>query len=291
MWRYRVYRNDTSIGYTTTTSYTASGLTPQTAYTFTVAALDIAGHESAVSSPAEATTRQVAPVITTTSLPSAVPGRPYSAALGATGGTPITWSISAGTLPPGMSLAPATGVISGTPGASGTYTFTARAENTGGSDTQALSIAVARPAVPVYRFYNRTNGTHFFTDSAAERDMVSATWPDVFSYEGVAYTTNPYNNTQPLYRFYNKASSSHFYTASAEEAATILVRWPAVFTLDGQTYAVNPAPVANSVPVYRFYNLRNGSHFYTASSEEANRVIATWPDVYHYEGTAFWLGQ
>ncbi len=145
--------------------------------------------------------------------------------------------------------------------------------------------------VPVYRFYNFVNSTHFFTDSAAEADMVIATWPNVYRYEGICYYTNPANNTQPLYRFYNKVSSSHFYTASAGEAAHILATWPHIFVLDGQTYAVNPGPVANSLPVYRFYNVRNGSHFYTASETEKAHVLATWPGVYTYEGPAFWIGQ
>ncbi len=144
---------------------------------------------------------------------------------------------------------------------------------------------------PVYRFYNFTNNTHFFTPSLDEANMVLATWSNVFRYEGVAYYTNPANNTQPLYRFYNRVSKSHFYTASLDEANTILLRYSNTFTLDGQTYAVNPAPVPNSTPVYRFFNLRNGSHFYTASAEEADMVIATWPSVYRFEGAAFWIGQ
>lgn len=144
---------------------------------------------------------------------------------------------------------------------------------------------------PVYRFYNFTNNTHFFTDSIGERDMVSATWPHIFRYEGVAYSINRANNVQQLYRFYNRVSKSHFYTASDTEAATVMARWSNVYNYDGRTYAVNPGPVAGSAPVYRFYNLRNGSHFYTASVSERDTVAATWPDVYRLEGTAFWIGQ
>ncbi len=144
---------------------------------------------------------------------------------------------------------------------------------------------------PVYRFYNFANNTHFFTPSLDEANMVIATWSNIFRYEGIAYYTNPANNTQPLYRFYNRNSRSHFYTASLEEANTIVARYSNVFTYDGLTYAVNVAPVAGSSPVYRFYNLRNGSHFFTISAQEADMVIATWPTVYRYEGPAFWVGQ
>lgn len=52
-------------------------------------------------------------------------GVPFSATITATGGTPpYTFTIVGGSLPPGLSLAPSTGVISGTPTTSGTYAYT-----------------------------------------------------------------------------------------------------------------------------------------------------------------------
>jgi len=146
-------------------------------------------------------------------------------------------------------------------------------------------------ATKVYRFLNKKNGTHFLTGSAEERDAVIAQWSNVYTYEGVAFSTVPAANAQPLYRFYNLGSGSHFYTASAEEAAMIMAKWSNVYSFDGQAYSVSPQPTAGSVPVYRFYNLKNGSHFYTASEEERNAVIAKWSATYRYEGPAFWLGQ
>jgi hypothetical protein len=54
--------------------------------------------------------------ITTTSLPNGQVGRGYSAALKATGGkAPLSWTVSSGALPAGLTLAAASGMISGTP--------------------------------------------------------------------------------------------------------------------------------------------------------------------------------
>lgn len=67
-----------------------------------------------------------APIVTTATLPSGTVGTAYSQTLAASSGTsPYSWSITSGSLPAGLSLAGATGVISGTPTGAGTATFTA----------------------------------------------------------------------------------------------------------------------------------------------------------------------
>ena len=91
--------------------------------------------------------------ILTTSLPNGTIGVPYSRPVQATGGSgTFTWTISAGALPPNLVLDPATGVISGTPTAPGTFSFTVRVADTGGqSDEQPLSItitAIPSPGTP-----------------------------------------------------------------------------------------------------------------------------------------------
>ena len=63
--------------------------------------------------------------IITTSLPVGISGIPYSATLAAIGGTaPYSWSITAGSLPTGLSLNSSSGIISGTPVSSGTFPLT-----------------------------------------------------------------------------------------------------------------------------------------------------------------------
>ena len=81
-----------------------------------------------------------APKITTTTLPNGIVGTAYNQTLAADGTTPITWSVTSGSLPAGLSLKGNT--ITGTPTAASTSTFTVKAQNSYGSDSKQLSIAI-----------------------------------------------------------------------------------------------------------------------------------------------------
>ena len=85
-----------------------------------------------------------APTITTASLPNGTVNEEYSQTLAADGDATITWSSS--DLPEWLTLDSATGVISGTPTTAGTSTFTVKAENSYGSDSEELSITISAPA-------------------------------------------------------------------------------------------------------------------------------------------------
>lgn len=74
-------------------------------------------------------------------------GVAYSSALTAGGGvSPYTFSISTGALPDGLSLNSATGAITGTPTTAGTFSYTAKVEDSAGaSATTSCGISVTTP--------------------------------------------------------------------------------------------------------------------------------------------------
>lgn len=97
------------------------------------------------------TTTSVAPIaITSTSVPAATAGTAYTAPLAVIGGTPpYTWSISTGALPPGLTLAPSTGAISGTPSAAGSVAFAAQVKDSSPTpQTQAYTYTLTVNPAP-----------------------------------------------------------------------------------------------------------------------------------------------
>ena len=106
--------------------------------------------------------------ITTDALPDGKVGEAYSQTLAADGTAPITWSISGGALPDGLKLDENTGEISGKPTAEGTATFTVKAENSGGSDTKELSIAITKDVPAEYTVTVTTEGSGMASASPAK---------------------------------------------------------------------------------------------------------------------------
>lgn len=84
--------------------------------------------------------------VSTSTLPQASVGTEYSATLAATGGTaPYSWSVTAGDLPAGLSLA-ADGTVSGTPTAAGESTVTVRVSDANALfASKSLALTVVNP--------------------------------------------------------------------------------------------------------------------------------------------------
>lgn len=103
----------------------------------------------------------VAPVVTTTSLPSGTEGVAYSATLDATHpSSAIHWSLTTGSLPSGLHLVSKTGQITGTPRSTGDQSFTVTATGAGHlTGSAALSITIAGPAAPTFTTTSLPGGT------------------------------------------------------------------------------------------------------------------------------------
>ncbi|ARJ07021.1 hypothetical protein GCM10010988_23720 [Cnuibacter physcomitrellae] len=79
----------------------------------------------------------------------AVTGAAYAASVTATGDEPMTFALTSGTLPPGITLTASGRVatLSGTPTTAGTYTFSLTVTNAAGAGTKSYRIVVAAAAV------------------------------------------------------------------------------------------------------------------------------------------------
>lgn len=168
----------------TSTSVTFSAPASGGAATATITATSVSDSSKKA---AVTITMAAAPSIASTPSPSAATnGTAYSFAVPISGGsTPLTWSISAGALPTGLTLSG--GAISGTPNANAgqsPFAFTVQVQDAAGmSATQAYSIAVNNPAAPVIATTAPpagTNGSAYsaFTFAVASGGLAPFTWSE-----------------------------------------------------------------------------------------------------------------
>jgi len=92
----------------------------------------------------------------------------------------------------------------------------------------------------------------------------------------------------PMYFFQRSDNLSYFFTANLSEKDNVVTSLP-VYNYRGVSHHVISNHTRNSKPVYRFINRLNGSHFYTADKNEANRLIYYNERTYQYEGISFYV--
>ncbi|HWB84179.1 MAG TPA: putative Ig domain-containing protein [Bryobacteraceae bacterium] len=146
------------------------------AFTFTVQATDAKSNRTT-----KQFTLNVSPplAITTSTLPGASAGAAYQQTLAASGGSPpYNWSVSTGSLPPGLILDDASGTISGTPTSTGTVQFTvALTDSVGVAVKKQFSIAVAQgPSITTASLPNATVGQAYSAKLAASGGQSPYSW-------------------------------------------------------------------------------------------------------------------
>ena len=130
----------------TTSPLLMSGLPPGVPYIFTVVAETPAGR-SVASPPIQAAAQGITTAATLTPAEATVA---YNQQIIFYGSPAPTWSLTSGTLPPGLKLDTATGFISGTPTDPGTYMFTITATNGTSTDTKTFTLNVSAPVIKIF---------------------------------------------------------------------------------------------------------------------------------------------
>lgn len=105
----------------------------------------------------------------------------------------------------------------------------------------------------------------------------------LFLAPSAAFAVTPVN----VYRFYDLRAGTHFYTASDAEMVQVRQTLSSVMSYDGVAYTVDAASPSATQGLYRFYDVRSGNHFYTASDAERDSVMANLSSIYRYEGVAY----
>jgi hypothetical protein len=94
--------------------------------------------------------------------------------------------------------------------------------------------------------------------------------------------------TEAVLRFVSPVFGCQFYTASDPETLKLVDNYPDVWTFEGVGfYALPDANQTGALPVYRFWSPVLLSHFYTISEREKDKLIDLYPDVWTFEGIAF----
>jgi Putative Ig domain len=120
--------------------------------TFTLQATDDFTTGRTAFAPVTITVAPAPLTVLTSSLPAGSYNAPYSAVVQEGGGTgSVTWALSGGGLPPGMTFGGG-GALSGTPSAAGTFSFTVTATDTGWNGyvaSASLSLTITAPTLTV----------------------------------------------------------------------------------------------------------------------------------------------
>jgi predicted outer membrane repeat protein len=146
------------------------------------------------------------------------------------------------------------------------------------------------PYMAVYHFLAPSIKAHFFTTSGEEKKRVTDNWPNYWIYQGIvfnAWTTKSNSRLLPVYRFWS--GRSHFYTISETEKSKILTMWPDFWKPEGIAFYAYPEGMEpeGGRAVYRFWNTKTATHYFTIDEAEATGIIAQGLDM-TYEGVAFY---
>ena len=182
-----------------------------------------------------------------------------------------------------------------------------------GTASSAGQVAVTPVASPstgalvsgVYRFFDTTNGTHFFTADAAEATAVitpgSAGYRPNFIAEENDFSAVSASAAQSdpaaikVYRLFDMVNGTHFYTANAKELASLTqpgsasYRPDLVFEPSASIYE-HSTNQPGDVAVYRLFDTVNGTHLFLSNLPEYNAITTSGSGSYRADLTPEGVG-
>ena len=139
--------------------------------------------------------------------------------------------------------------------------------------TNAATGSTTQTVPPVFRFFDTSYGTHFFTASVGERDDVLANRSDlVEETNGFGAVAQNAPASAPVYRFFDTKFGTHFFTASASERDGVIANRSDLTYEPSSTFYEHNTQQTGDVPVYRFFDNKFGTHFYTGDQSEYNAI-------------------
>ena len=145
----------------------------------------------------------------------------------------------------------------------------------------------------IYRFWSPFLNTHFYTASEDEKDKLEQDYAGIWTYEGEAYHALPDDDeagSAPVYRFWSNSLGIHFYTMDEDERDSLINKYPDVWDFEGIAWYAFPKGEQpdDAVPVYSFWADSLSDRFYTIDETEKNKLVKQFPDVWTYEGIAWY---
>ena len=158
----------------------------------------------------------------------------------ASGSPPLVWSVTAGALPPGMTLNTSSGVYSGMPTAGGTFNFTVTATNNAGADSDPYSHVIMGAAVDANALLSGNSLTAFATTTPGGIEAGVAVTGLNAGDTLVSIDRRPQNGFLYALGYNAGAGSVQLYAVSAATAVAAPIGTSGAFVAaDG----VTPAPV------------------------------------------------
>ena len=139
----------------------------------------------------------------------------------------------------------------------------------------------ASAGLGVYRFFDSSTGTHFFTADVNEKNSLMS--PSSAGYRpdlkeevnnfGAADPSTAGSGVETVYRFFDTVHGTHFFTASQSEASSLMDPKSSTYRSDltfepSSSFLEHSTQQAGDVAVYRFFDQTYGTHFYTGSQSE-----------------------